>query len=251
MNNFTDTHFHLSSMLAKGVDIFSLQIESGMDIGCEPEDIKPRLELIKHFPSIVYSVAAGPWCADREESAEELVNLLIENNRDTKPSFIGEIGLDYYWKYGTVEKQKELFIRQLELADSYHLPVALHIRDAEDDTIEILKDHSPIKGGILHCFSCSWKLADLALEKNFMISFAGNVTYKSNKVIQEIASKIPIDRLLLETDSPYLSPLPYRGKINTPHQIEFTYQFVAGIRSISVDCLKDAVKENFETLLAR
>lgn len=251
MNGFTDTHFHLTSMKEKGIDIFSLSLDLGMDIGCEPDDIKTRLPLIGHFPSIVYSVAAGPWCADSDKTPKELVDELIENNQDTHPAFIGEIGLDYYWKYGTVEKQKELFIRQLELTDSWKLPVALHVRDAEDDTIAILKEHAPSKGGIMHCFSCGWPLANLALEKNFLISFAGNVTYKSNKLIQDIAASIPLESLLLETDSPYLSPVPFRGKLNTPHQIEHTYNFVANLRGISVDTLKEAVKKNFETLLAR
>ncbi len=251
MNGFTDTHFHLTSMMDKGIDIFSLQLECGMDIGCEPEDIIRRLPLIEKFPSIVYSIAAGPWCADDERTPEELVNALIENNRNTHPSFIGEIGLDYYWKYGTVEKQKELFIRQMELADEMGLPVALHIRDAEKDTIEILKEHTPAKAGILHCFSGTHLLADVALERNYMISFAGNVTYKANVMLQEIASTIPEDRLLLETDSPYLAPIPFRGKINTPHLIEHTYAFVAERRGISVERLKDVVKENFKSLLDR
>ncbi len=251
MNGFTDTHFHLTSMMDKGVDIFSLQLECGMDIGCEPEDIVRRLPIIEKFPSIVYSVAAGPWCADDERSAKELVDALVDYNRTSCPSFIGEIGLDYYWKYGTVEKQRELFTRQMELADDMGLPVALHIRDAEEDSIQIIKEHTPSKGGILHCFSGGWKLAECALERNYMISFAGNVTYKANKALQEIAAKTPEDRILLETDSPYLAPVPFRGKINTPHLIEHTYAFVSSLRGITVERLKDVVKNNFEALLAR
>ncbi len=251
MNGLVDTHFHLASMMDKGVDIFSLQLDGGMDIGCEPEDIIRRLPLIERFPSIVYSVAAGPWCLDSDRTPEQLVDELVEYNRSTHPSFIGEIGLDYYWKYGTVERQKELFIRQMELADEMELPVALHIRDAEKDTIEILERHTPRKAGILHCFSGTWALAETALERNYMLSFAGNVTYRANAALQEIAATIPLDRLLLETDSPYLAPVPFRGKTNTPHLIEHTYRFVAQRRGISVEELKEAVRKNFQALLHR
>lgn len=249
MTPFTDTHFHLKSMYEKGIDLSALTIESGMDIGCEPEDLEERLPLIERFPSIRYSAAAGPWCADREETAEELVSILREHILKHSPCCIGEIGLDWYWKYGTEEKQKELFIRQIELANELSLPIAIHTRDADEDTIRIISSHSVRRGGIMHCFSGGDALADTALECGYYISFAGNMTYKSNGKLREILERIPAERLLLETDSPYLAPVPYRGQKNTPMLIKATYEKAAEIRRMDIEELKELVKHNFETLI--
>lgn len=252
MNDFTDTHFHLQTMAEKGINLDELDIEYGMDIGCQPEDIKERLPLISKFPSIVYSLAAGPWCTSREETPEELVEILKQSIAISKPVCIGEIGLDYYHKdYGSKESQQELFIRQIELANELELPIAVHTRDAEEDTIEILKKYPLRRKSIMHCFSGSDKLANAALDAGFYISFSGTVTYKSNTSLQEICRSIPSDRLLLETDSPYLSPIPYRGKLNNPMRISATYGFVSNLRNIDIDDLKELVKKNFNAFLER
>lgn len=250
MNDFTDTHFHLQTMAEKGIDPDTLDISYGMDIGCQPEDIYDRRPLIARFPGIVYSVAAGPWCTSRNESPKELVEILRKSISDTSPACIGEIGLDYYHKdYGPKEEQKELFIRQIELANELGLPIAVHTRDAEEDTIDIIRKHPLRRRSIMHCFSGSEALARTALEEGFFISFSGTVTYKSNTQLQKICTDIPEDRLLLETDSPYLSPVPYRGRMNTPMQISATYGYVSNLRKMETDELKQLVKKNFDTFL--
>lgn len=237
-------------MQDKGIDLDTLEIESGMDIGCEPEDLDMRMPLISRFPGIRYSAAAGPWCADRSESPAELVSILREHIVRYSPCCIGEIGLDWYWKYGTPEKQKELFIRQLELAEELSLPVAIHTRDADEDTQAIIREHRVSRGGIMHCFSGSAELAATALECGYYISFAGNMTYKSNERLREILKSVPADRLLLETDSPYLAPIPYSGQKNTPMLIKATYEKAAEIRGMTVEELKELVKHSFETLVS-
>jgi len=249
MNDFTDTHFHLSSMKEKGIDIDNLDLNYGMDIGCEADDILYRLPLIEKHPGLVYSMGAGPWCTSHEESAKEQVMLLEKHIKENHPVCIGEIGLDYFHSYGSVEKQKELFKLQLELASKLHLPVAIHTRDADEDTIEILREHSFPRRGIMHCFSGSRELARTALEKGFFLSFAGNVTYKANSHLAVIAQEVPLESLLLETDSPYLSPVPLRGRLNTPLNIEYTYGFIAEKRGMKMEDLKEAVKENFKAFL--
>ncbi len=249
MNDFTDTHFHLHSMKEKGVDIDNLELNYGMDIGCEADDITYRLPLIEKHPGIVYSMAAGPWCAANEKSAEEQVATLKKNILANHPVCIGEIGLDAFHKYGSEEKQEDLFRLQLELASELSLPIAIHTRDADQKTIEILKQYEFKRRGIMHCFSGYAALAEVALSKGFFLSFAGNVTYKANQHLQQIAKDIPLNSLLLETDSPYLAPIPLRGKLNTPLNIEYTYDFVAELRGIGVLELKEAVKENFQTFL--
>lgn len=249
MNDFTDTHFHLASMREKGVDIDNLDLNYGMDAGCEADDITYRLPLIEKHPGIVYAMAAGPWCAAKEESAADQVAILKRNILLHHPVCIGEIGLDAFHKYGSEEKQEELFRLQIELADELDLPIAIHTRDADEKTIEILNDYDFKRRGIMHCFSGSTELAETALQKGFFLSFAGNVTYKANKHLQQIAKDIPLDSLLLETDSPYLAPVPLRGSLNTPLNIEYTYGFVAESRGMGVLELKEAVKENFKTFL--
>lgn len=250
MNDFTDTHFHLQTMAEKGIDLDTLDIRHGMDIGCQPEDIHERLPLISKFPGIVYSVAAGPWCTSRSESPEDLVRILEKSISVSSPVCIGEIGLDYYHKdYGPVEVQKELFIRQIELANELDLPIAVHTRDAEEDTIDIIRRYPLRRRSIMHCFSGGEALAEAALEAGFYISFSGTVTYKSNTRLQEICRSIPSDRLLLETDSPYLSPVPYRGRLNNPMQISATYGYVSNLRGIESEELKNLVKNNFDAFL--
>ena len=164
-------------------------------------------------------------------------------------SLIGEIGLDKYWNYGTEEEQQELFERQLDLASELGLPVIIHNRDADRQTIEILEKRTFPKGGIIHCFSADEDFMERAIKLGFMISFAGNVTYKSNRKIQECAKKCPIDRILYETDSPYLSLVPMRGKPNRPEYTDYTSEFIAGLREMDTDEFRARCIGNFRRFL--
>lgn len=250
MEPYTDSHFHLETMQEKGIDIYALDITSGMDIGCVPEDIQKRAEIIKHFKGIRFAVAAGPWCVKDEQNSEALISALICNLGVRAVDCIGEIGLDYFRNYGTRERQKELFIRQIELANDLDLPIAIHSRDADKDMIEILKNYPLKRRSIMHCFSSDHKLAEVALEQGFFVSFAGNITYKGNEMLREVLKTIPDDRLLLETDSPYLTPIPYRGRLNTPERIATTYDFVASLKGMELENLKKLIKKNFDSIFA-
>ena len=157
--------------------------------------------------------------------------------------------LDYHYNYGTPNLQKELLIEQIELANRLDLPIIIHTRDSDNDLITNLKAHPVTNGGIIHCFSSNYKTAKSLLDIGFYISFSGNITYKKSYDIQEAASKIPDDRILIETDAPYLAPQKYRGKINEPSYITETAGYIAELRKTSVENLAKLTKRNAKNLL--
>jgi TatD DNase family protein len=161
---------------------------------------------------------------------------------------IGEIGLDYYRKFGNRDAQIELFIRQLEIAEKLGLPVIIHNRDAGADVLEILSNKLPRRGGILHCYSEDWEYAQKALELNLYISFAGNVTYRNAKNLHDTARNMPLDRMLIESESPFMVPSEYRGKRNRPAYLGATAKFVAELRELPVEEVADALFLNSKTI---
>ncbi len=157
---------------------------------------------------------------------------------------IGEIGLDYYRKFGNKDSQIELFVRQLEIADHLDFPVIVHNREAGNDVLEILSQKLPSKGGVLHCYSENWEFAKRALEQNLYISFAGNVTYRNAKNLHETAREMPLERMLVESESPFMIPSMYRGKRNKPSYLSATVEFIAELRGESVETVADTIFQN-------
>ncbi len=157
---------------------------------------------------------------------------------------IGETGLDYYRKFGDKNSQIELFIRQLELAAQYDLPVIIHNREAGADVLDILKNKLPPKGGVLHCSSEDWTFAKEALSLNLYISFAGNVTYRNARNLHETAKNMPLERMLIESESPFMVPSAYRGKRNKPSYLGATAQFIAELRDMDVEELAEILYSN-------
>ena len=262
-------------MLQRGMDVFSLFDNlfasgfcGGIDIGCVHDDLPQRSKLLQPYPRILLAGAMGPWEAGKSETKEtdieaefsktkgmdqleeELV-ILKGNIKKYKARFIGEIGLDYYWEYGNHEKQKLLFETQMKWADEMGLCVLIHDRDADEDIAATIRRLGPGKGGIIHCFDGSETVLETALDNGYYISFAGNVTYKSNEKLREMLKRVPTDRLLLETDSPYLTPVPLRGKPNSPEKIIHTYECVAEVLDLGLDRLKEIVLENYTDLCSR
>ncbi len=163
---------------------------------------------------------------------------------------IGETGLDYYRKFGDKDSQIELFIAQLELADRVDKPVVIHNRDAGNDVLEILRQKVPRRGGVLHCYSEDWEYAQRALELNIYISFAGNLTYRNARNLHETAKNMPLDRILIESESPFMVPSAYRGKRNKPAYLPETAKFLAELREMPVDELAEIVFENSRRFFA-
>ena len=161
---------------------------------------------------------------------------------------VGETGLDYYRKFGNKDAQVELFIRQLELAAKLDLPVVIHNREAGQDVLEILRDRIPARGGVLHCYSEDWSYAQEALELPLYISFAGNVTYRNARNLHETAKNMPLDRMLIESESPFMVPAAYRGKRNRPSYLPETVKFIAELREEPVEEVADTLYQNTLTL---
>ncbi len=173
---------------------------------------------------------------------------ILEGSRLERVVAIGEIGLDYYRKFGNKDSQIELFIRQLELADKLDLPVVIHNRDAGRDVLDILKDRIPRKGGVLHCYSEDWNYAQEALEINLFISFAGNVTYRNARNLHETARNMPLDRILIESESPFMVPSAHRGKRNRPSYLVETAQFIAELREEPIEQVTEQIYDNTRRL---
>lgn len=267
-----DSHFHTQSMLEKGMDVFSVYdrlfesgFAGGIDIGCTHDDLPGRSRLLEKYPEILLAGAMGPWEAGRSETKppepefvysevksipqiESELGILRANLDRYKARFIGEIGLDYYWDYGTHEKQNLIFETQMKWANELGLKVLIHDRDADEDVIEVIKRLGPTEGGVIHCFDGNGALMETALERGYYISFAGNLTYKNNVQLREMLKKVPRGRLLLETDSPYLSPVPLRGRPNCPEHIIHTYRCAAEVLDIDFGKLKDIIIENYRAL---
>lgn len=199
---------------------------------------------------VYYTIGIHPSSIADDAALEKLATF---TDRELKTEYgklilgIGECGLDFYRMHQPEEMQRRSFEFQIDMAKKYKLPLIIHIRDAMEEGIEILARKKG-RGGIMHCFSGDSKAAKRVLDLGFMISFAGNVTYKNAVELHDAASYVPLDRILLETDAPFLTPVPLRGKPNTPEYIKHTYQFVADLKKITRSKLEDSVSENFRKL---
>ena len=194
--------------------------------------------------------AAGVHPHDAKLYDEAAERLLLEFIRAGRVVAVGEIGLDYHYDNSPREVQREVFARQLRLARVEALPVIIHSRDADEETLEILRAEyaGTERGGVMHCFGGGPALAEGALGLGFYISFAGNVTFKKADALREVALTIPLERLLVETDCPYLAPVPHRGRRNEPAHVAATARFLAELRGVGVEELGRATSENFSRL---
>lgn len=197
------------------------------------------LELATRYPQIYTTCGISP--NDIEEHVENTVNLqakleiLKQIAENKKVVAVGEIGLDYYWNKENKEEQKEYFIAQIELANDLNLPIVIHTREAVQDTLEILKQHTPNNRGIFHCCPLNRELVKEALKLGFYISFCGPITFKNSKNADEIIQMVPNEKMLIETDSPYLSPEPNRGKRNDSSNLLYIAQKIAQVKEIPIE----------------
>lgn len=245
-----DSHCHITcdelyekidEVLANAGDL------SDMLVMCtSPEELERALELKKKHPEKI-RVAFGWFPEEAQDFSLEKKDYLEKVLKDGVLDVLGEIGLDYYWDASYKEAQKELFIYQLKKAAEYGLPVSIHMREASRDTLDILKEHAKTKI-IFHCFSGSKEIMEEVLKLDSLISFAGPITYKNNKQGPINVAACPTDRILTETDSPYLSPVPVRGKRNEPANVHFTEEKIAEIKSMDPDELALQIKKNYDSL---
>lgn len=206
------------------------------------------LEISKKY-EFIYSIC-GISPNDIPQSEQQLwkdiaeISKIVKENKSKKLVAIGEIGLDYYWNKENKELQKQAFIKQIELANELELPIVIHSRDASVDTIDIIKNNKVKKAGIFHCCQLNQELVRQALELGYYISFAGPITFKNSKNAPEIIKMVPMDRVLIETDSPYLSPEPNRGKRNDCRNVRYVAQKIADVKGLTVEEVAQKTYEN-------
>ena len=201
-------------------------------IGTEPADHPVVLELAqKYFPEVACTLGLHPH--EGKVYSDELDQYLRANVGRKEVVAVGEIGLDYYYDSSPREEQKVAFRRQLMIADEFKMPIEIHTRDAEADTIEILKEFGGRISGIVHCFTGTQLLADQALALGLDISFSGVVTFKSAEALREVVKTVPLDRIHVETDAPFLAPIPMRGKSNVPAFVVHTAKVVASLKGVT------------------
>jgi TatD DNase family protein len=208
------------------------------------ENFPTVLEIAKSYPHISASVGLHPdeQGVSHEPSADDLIALAA----DPKVVAIGETGLDYYRCTGEVEWQRERFRQHIRAAKKTGKPLIVHTRQAKDDTMKILREEDASSiGGVMHCFTEDWAMATDALDLNFYISFSGIVTFKNATTVQEVASKVPLDKMLIETDSPYLAPIPFRGKSNEPAYVRHVAEYIANMRGVTLEKLAEKTTDNF------
>ncbi|MDX1813016.1 MAG: TatD family hydrolase [Gammaproteobacteria bacterium] len=207
----------------------------------------PRVIKIAEAHQNVYaSIGVHP---NHREGYEPTVDDLLEKAKLENIIAIGETGLDYYYNKGDMSWQQDRFRTHITAAKQCQKPIIIHTRDARDDTIAIMQaENARDAGGVMHCFTETWDMAKAAMDMGFYISFSGIVTFKSAKELQEVAKKVPLDRMLVETDSPYLAPVPHRGKQNQPAYTRYVAEFIAELRGVPFEEIAAQTTQNFRTL---
>ena len=248
---YFDTHAHYDSG-AFNADRFEIlgsmpDAKVGLIVnpGCDLESSKTAIELAERFDFVYAAVGWHPEDMDKlTDKAYAELERLAEH---PKCLAIGEIGLDYYWDDTHKAEQKELFKRQIELAIRLNKPVIVHDREAHGDSLEIIRDYSELRG-VFHCFSGSVEMAVELLKRGWYLGFDGPITYKNARKAIEVLEFCPLDKIVVETDSPYLTPVPNRGKRNDSRQLEFVVNKIAEIKGINVDEVENITFENGKKL---
>ncbi|WNC14942.1 TatD family hydrolase [Brevibacillus brevis] len=247
----THTHLNAPEFDEDRAEVIARARENGVstivNIGFNAETIPTCIELAEAYDFIYAVVGWHPQ--DAKDMTDEHLAWIEELSRHPKVIGLGEMGLDYYWDTSPKDVQAEVFRKQIRLARKVGMPIIIHNRDAHQDVISILKEEKAAEvGGIMHCFSGSWETAKLALDMNFYISFGGPLTFKNAKQPKEVAAKVPLDRLLIETDSPYLTPHPFRGKRNESGYVRYVCEEMANIRGLSYEEMAQITAENARRL---
>ena len=221
-------------------------VEHMLCVGIDLEAYPAMLALVENIPDVSVSVGVHPNEGDgRPPVVEELVQLA----EHPKVVAIGETGLDYFRSEGDLDWQRDYFRRHIAAAKLARKPLIIHSREARADTIRIMREEGAAEvGGVMHCFTEDWDMAQAAMDMNFYISFSGIVTFKSAAQLQDVARRMPLERMLVETDSPYLAPIPFRGKPNQPAYVLHVAEFIAQLRGVKLAEIAAATTKNFYTL---
>ena len=249
-----DTHTHID--MENFADRFDEVMQTAKDYGVEkvvipgvePSGFDRIIKLCEEYPDVYGAVGVHP--EELNSYNEEAENKIKELLKHKKIIAVGEIGLDYYWDKSQIEKQKEIFERQILIAKQAQKPILVHDREAHPDSFEILKKSNAAETGVvMHCFSGSPEFAQQCINEGFYIAIGGVVTFKNAKKVKEVAKTVTLDKLLLETDAPYMTPVPFRGKENQPAYVKFVAEEIAQLRGVSFEEIAEATTANAKKLL--
>ncbi len=242
---FIDTHMHIGDDFGVQPDLYVknasyAQVEVLIASFCEKDDIMLSTKFVEKYKNLYACIGYHPEVSNKiVEKDYEILEEMVKNN--PKIVAIGEIGLDYYWNKDNKDKQREVFCKQLEIAEKLKLPVVIHSRDSINETYEILKKYKV--SGVIHCFSGSLEMAKKFISLGFLLGIGGVVTFKNSKLF-EVIEKLELTNIVLETDSPYLTPEPNRGKTNESSNIFYIAQKIAEIKNISLENVAKITTEN-------
>jgi len=247
-----DSHCHLDRInLDRYEDTLSLALDAARErdvegflcISISLENLQAVVDIAQANRNVWASVGVHPLDVD---SGLADVERLLAFARQDKVVAIGETGLDYYYSQDSKALQQESFASHLQAAGKAKLPVVVHTRDAREDTLALIRSEGDSESaGVLHCFTEDWDMARRAMDMNYMISISGIVTFKNAESLRDVVRQVPLDRLLIETDSPYLAPVPYRGKPNQPLYVREVAEYVAELKGVSLEALAEATTSNF------
>jgi len=250
--SFVDSHCHINfhELVVNIADLMDKMkqndVTSALCVSVNLADFPQVLALAEQYSHIYASVGVHP---DYEDVEEPSAARLVELAQHPKIIAIGETGLDYYRLTGELEWQRERFRTHIRASRECGKPLIIHTRSAAEDTLRIMAEEQASEiGGVMHCFTESWEVAEAALAMGFYISFSGIVTFKNAKQIKDVAQRVPLERILIETDAPYLAPVPFRGKLNQPAYVKHVAEEIALLRGISLDEVGQATTENFARL---
>ena len=251
---YIDSHCHINfpDLAGKLPEVFGLmaqnQVSHALCISVELEKFPEILALAEAHPNVYASVGVHP---DHEDCTEPSVAELVALADHPRVVAIGETGLDYFRLNGDLEWQRDRFRTHIRAARSCRKPLVIHTRSAADDTLRIMREEQAgDAGGVMHCFTESLAVAEAAIEMGFYISFSGIVTFKNAVALREVAASIPLERMLIETDSPYLAPVPHRGQTNQPGFVKHVAEEIARIRGLPVETVGEVTSQNFFRLFA-
>lgn len=254
MPMFIDSHCHLDfPELADNLDSVLAAMRDndvgyGLCISVTLPDFPKVLAVAEQHANLFATVGVHP---DYENEVEPSVQELVQLARHPKVIGIGETGLDYFRLQGDLEWQRQRFRTHIQAAIAAGKPLIIHTRSAAEDTLRIMKEEGADRvGGVMHCFTESWEVAQAAIDLGFYISFSGIVTFKNAAALKDVAQRVPLERMLIETDSPYLAPVPFRGKTNQPAFVRHVAAEIAGLRGISLDAVGEATSANFFRLFS-
>lgn len=247
-----DVHAHLQDEKLKDrtqeiiIDAIKNDVEKIVCTGYDLESSNAAVELTKKYTNVYAVVGIHPEYA--KVCTDAILEKIKELAKNSKVIGIGEIGLDYHFTKDEKTEQKNIFLKQIKIANELNLPIVIHTQDAMGDTLEIVRNNTVNKKGVFHCFNGSIEVLNEINEKGFYVSFGGAITFSNATNLQEIVKVCPLDKLLTETDCPYMTPVPYRGEINEPKNIKFILNKIGELKNIDIKIIENNIENNVKLL---